>query len=489
MSSITINNNTLVFGHQSPLYRVVSESGLKENLMRMIVDKSTVVYRKRAFDTYLLANSIFPNKVAEVNDNVKYAIGKLLDPFISGNIQQIEDIILKTPRQKYAQGEVYLTNEIAKATGVKSTLVMIVDSERESSTSGHGIITYLTRNTTNGYCSQIDAGWSNKFFNFKDAANLSILVVIPKQYLASLFIHTIPNDTKKIGDVTLDKLALRGYLIDNFAIDLIKSFFSAIYSDGIRSRVTSDILLLNTLLQKEGSLATSIADETGGNLDTACDTFAKYSVDLHQFKASSNQEHFVYELLKMSQFSNVTLNPYEFYKGFIDVPYCQIENVFQKIPSFNRFSSGSYTSNLIFSNNLSEMDIFFEDKDRDIVIYGIKLLRFLPFLLFNTYVIGGGAYGAETKNVLSSISSYITSLLSFRSSNAQSAPIVKFITENLNYIMNDFAKQIASPLSVTSNSKKAITMAIGKHGVVLGADDEDSDKPKLSLLGVTTGAL
>ena len=481
MSSITINNNTLVFGYQSPLYRVVSESGLKENLTRMIVDKSTVVYRKRAFDTYLLANSIFPNKVAEVNDNVKYAIGKLLDPFVSGNVRQIEDIILKTPRQKYSQGEVYLTSEIAKATGVKNTLVMIADSERESSTSGHGIITYLTRNVVNGTCSQIDAGWSNKFFNFKDAANLSILVIIPKQYLASLFIHTIPEETKKIGDVSLDKLALKGSLIDNFAIDLIKSFFSAIYSDGIRSRVTSDILLLNTLLQKEGSLVTTIADETGGNLDTACDAFAKYAIDLHQFKASSNQEHFVYELLKMSQYSNVILNPYEFYKGFIDVPYCQIENVFQKIPSFNRFNSGAYYASHNFSNNLSEMDIFFEDKDRDIVIYGIKLLRFLPFMLFNTYVIGGGAYGAETRAVLSSISPYITSLLSYRASNAASAPIVKFITDNLNYLINDFAKQIASPLSVTSNSKKAITLAIGKHGIMANPDDEDSVKPKLSL--------
>ncbi len=473
MSSITINNNTLVFGHQSPLYRVVSESGLKENLTRMIVDKSTVVYRKRAFDTYLLANSIFPNKVAEVNDNVKYAIGKLLDPFVSSNIRQIEDIILKTPRQKYSQGEVYLTNEIAKATGVKNTLVMIVDSERESSTSGHGIITYLTRNVVNGTCEQIDAGWSNKFFNFKDAANLSILVIIPKQYLASLFVHTIPDDTKKLGDTTLDNLSLKGLLVNNFAIDLIKSFFSAIYSDGIRTRVTSDILMLNTLLQKEGSLVTAMVDETGGNVDTASDTFAKYAVNLHQFKASTNQEHFVYELLKMSQWSNITLNPYEFYKGFIDVPYCQIENVFQKIPCFNRFTMGQY-ANHNFSNNLSEMDMFFEDKDRDIVIYGIKLLRFLPYLLFNTYIIGGGAYGSETKTVLSSIGPYITSLLSYRSSNAQSAPIVKFITDNLNYLINDFAKQISSPLSVTSNSKKAITTAIGKFGITSTKDEEES---------------
>ncbi len=486
MSSITINNNTVVFGHQSPLYRVVSESGRKENLIRMIVDKSTTVYRKRAFDTYVLASSIFPNKVAEVNDNVKYAIGKLLDPFISSNIRQVEDIVNKIPRQKYNQGEIYLTNEIAKATGIKSTLVMIVDSERESLTYGHGIISYLTRNITNGTCEQLEAGWSNKFFTFKDSANLSLLVVIPKQYLANMFIKTIATNSKSIGDSSLDKLSLRGILIDNFAIDLIKSIFSAIYSDGIRTRVTSDILLLNTLLQKEGSLVTAMVDETGGNVDKASDTFAKYSIDLHQFKAASNQEHFVYELLKMSQYSSLTLNPYEFYKGFIDIPYCQIEDVFQRIPSFNRFTNNK-CSDYNFSNNLSEMDIFFEDKDRDIVIYGIKLLRFLPFLLFNTYIIGEGAYGTETKVVLNSIKSFITSLLSFRSASVQYAPIVKFIADNLNYLINDFAKQISSPLSVTSNSKNTLTFAITKYGVIMDNDDDETKKP--SLLNTATNLL
>lgn len=468
MSSITINNNSLVFGHHSPLYRVVSDANLKEKLIHMLVDKSTVVYRKRSLDTYLLANKIFPNKVAEVSGNIKHAVGKLLDPFISRNLQQVEEIILKTPRQKYTQGEVFLTAEISKATNVKNTLVMVVDSERESITGGHGIITYITRNMVNGTCEPIEAGWSNKFFTFKDPANLSILILIPKQYLASLMIHTVPNANDSIG-TAMDDVALKGDIVDNFSIDLIKSFFSAIYSDGIRSRVNSDILMVNTLLQKEGELASSII-AASGNIDKASDTFHKYSLDLHQFKDSANREHFVYELLKMCQYSNVILNPYEFYKGFIDVPYCQIENVFERIPSIQRFTKDLYTSHN-FSNNLSEMDIFFEEKDRDIVIYGIKLLRFLPFLLFNTYVLGGGANHIETKVIIGNVKSYITSLLGYRASNAQSAPIVGFIVSNLDYILNTLYVDLSSPLSVTSHSKKALTMAIGRFGF----EEEDDE--------------
>ena len=63
MSVIVNANNQLVFGNQSPLYRVVTEQGLKDTFMHMIVDKSTTVYRKRSFDTYVLANNIFPDKI------------------------------------------------------------------------------------------------------------------------------------------------------------------------------------------------------------------------------------------------------------------------------------------------------------------------------------------------------------------------------------------------------------------------------------------
>lgn len=468
MSVIVNANNQLIFGNQSPLYRVVTEQGLKDTFTHMIVDKSTTVYRKRAFDTYVLANNIFPDKSAEINNNVKYAIGKLLDPFINKDIKIANDFIFKAHRQKYVQGEIFLTNEIAKATGVKNTLVMIVDSEKESITSCHGIITYLTKNSVNGTCSQLDVAWSNKFFTFKDAANTSILILIPKQYISSLLTFELSN-YKTIGDNHLDNINIKGEAIDIFAIDLIKSFFSAIYADGIRNRVTSDILLVNSLLQKEGSIATAISEDSGDNTKGS-DVFSKYAVDLHQFKASSNSEHFVYELLKLIEFkTKVIINPYEFYKAFLDTPYVQIANVFERIPNFKRLDS-KYCTNYSFSNNLFEMDNFNVDKDRDIISYGLKVVRFLPFLLFNTYVLGGGSYHTETKTIIENIKTFNVSLLSYRASNPITAPIVKFISENIIYLTGTFYEQISSPINITERSKRSLSIAINRYGIV---DDEN----------------
>lgn len=464
MSVIVNANNQLIFGNQSPLYRVVTEQGLKDTFTHMIIDKSTTVYRKRAFDTYVLANNVFPDKSAEINNNVRYAIGKLLDPFINKDIKIANDFIFKIPRQKYSQGEISLTNEISKATGIKNALVMVVDSEKENITSCHGIITYLTKNTTNGTCSQLDTSWSNGFFTFKDSANTSVLIFIPKQYIASLLTFTL-SKYKSIGDSHLDNINIKGELVDAFSIDLIKSFFSAIYADGIRNRVTSDILLVNSLLLKEGSIATAISEDSGDNVKGS-DVFSKYAIDLHQFKASSNSEHFVYELLKLLEFkTKVIINPYEFYKAFLDTPYVQILNVFEKIPNFKRLDS-KYCSNYNFSNNLFDMDNFNADKDRDIITHGLKLIRFLPFLLFNTYVLGGGAYHTETKTIINNIKTFNVSLLSFRASNPLTSPMIKFISDNLNYLTNTFFEQISSPINITSRSKQSLSIAINRYGIV-----------------------
>ena len=470
MSVIVNANNQLVFGNQSPLYRVVTEQGLKDTFMHMIVDKSTTVYRKRSFDTYVLANNIFPDKSAEINSNVKYAIGKLLDPFINKDIKIANDFIFKTPRQKYAQGEIALTNEIVKATGVKNALVMVVDSEKENISSCHGITTYLTKNLTNGKCSQLDVAWSNRFFSFKDSANTSILIFIPKQYLSSLLTFTL-SKYKSIGDSHLDNINIKGELVDIFSIDLIKSFFSAIYADGIRNRVTSDIVLVNDLLKKEGSMATAISEDSGDNTKGS-DVFSKYSVDLHQFKASSNSEHFVYELLKLIVFKEKgIINPYEFYKAFLDTPYVQISNVFERIPNFKRLDS-KYGTDYSFSNNLFEMDNFNVEKDRDIISHGLKLIRFLPFLLFNTYVLGSGTHHIETKTIIDNVKTFNISLLSYRASNPLTAPLVKFISENLLYLTGEFFEQISSPVNVTNRSKRSLSIAINRYGIVA---EEETD--------------
>ena len=85
MSSLVQNNNALVFGSQNPFRNYVTEPGLKNSFMHLLLDKSSKIYRSRSWNVFCLANKIFPNKVAEINENIRYGIGKLIDPFIGYN--------------------------------------------------------------------------------------------------------------------------------------------------------------------------------------------------------------------------------------------------------------------------------------------------------------------------------------------------------------------------------------------------------------------
>lgn len=484
MSSLVSNNNALVFGSQNPFKTYLTEPGLKNTFLHLLLDKSSKIYKSKSWHVFCLANKIFPNKVAEINENVKYGIGKVLDPFVGTNIQITEKHVYDFPRQKYIQGEVDLTQALIKATGIKNTLVMIVENEKEYGANCHGIITYLTRNMVNGACESIEAAWSNKFFTFNDAANLSMVVIIPKQYIAGLVQNVLAVSSKELNSTFADKIVIKSNMVDEFAIDLIKSIFTSIYSDGIRSRVVSDILLANALLQKEGMNITATTD--AGNYyeaTKASDVFQKYSEALHQFKKSTNDEHLVYNMLQFINHGDATvkINPLEFYNTFIDTPYVHMENIFSKCGAFQRLTGQSITySEFNFSNNLNEMDEFFVDKDRDMVVYGLKLIRYLPFVLFNTYLIGGGAAHCETKQLLVNIKRILPSILGFRASNYWAAPVVSFIAENINYLTEKLAADLASPITVTSNTRLALISAINKFGFVPDDPDDPSNSKTVS---------
>ena len=483
MSTLVQNNNALVFGSQNPFRNYLTEPGLKNTFLHLILDKSSKIYRNKSWHVFCLANKIFPNKVAEINENVKYGIGKLLDPFVGTNIQITENHIYQATRQKYVQGEIDLTQALIKATDIKNTLVMVIDNDKEYGENTHGIITYLTRNMVNGTCESIEASWNNKFFTFNDAANLSMVVVIPKQYIAKLVQNVLSVSSKELNSISIDKIIVKSNMVDEFAIDLIKSIFTAIYSDGIRSRVVSDILLANNLLQTEGmNITATMGDKNYYEAMKAGDVFQKYADSLKQFKRNSNDEHLVYNMLQFINSSSATakINPLEFYNSFIDTPYVHMENIFSRCGAFQRLSNQSITyADFNFSNNLNEMDDFYADKDRDLIVYGLKILRYLPFVLFNTYIIGSGSAHAETKQLIDTVKRIMPSILGFKASNYWSGPVVSFIANNINYLTDKLFAELSSPLTVTSNTRIALTAAINKFGFVkddIGADDNDNDK-------------
>jgi hypothetical protein len=154
--------------------------------------------------------------------------------------------------------------------------------------------------------------------------------------------------------------------------------------------------------------------------------------------------------------SHAIINPYEFYNSFIDIPYSQLQVVFRRIPKVHQLSNSNniqaQISEADFSNNLSSMNTFFEDENRDALIYGLKLVRFLPFFIFNTYVIGGGNYHSQFLTVLNNIKMIIPIISSFKNSNIIYGPIGNFIIDELEYFVNVLVPQMNSPLKVNSKS-------------------------------------
>lgn len=460
MSTLVETNNSLVFGPQSPIYRIVNDSGVKENFTRYIIDRSSMIYRKRAWNIYKLANNILPGSTLEVNENVKYGIGKLIDSFVTTDFKTIDKLVMNTPRQKYNQGEIALTNELIKATGIKSAIAFVCDTEKESSTNCHAMSVYLTRKVYSGSCDEIIPSWSNKFFSFNDPAQLTMIVAIPKQYLASLIQMVLSASTRELNSSSLDKLTVRGKLIDAFTNDLIKAIFQAIYSDGVRARVTSDILLVNALLQKEGFDSGTKDDFEGMK------NYEKHTKFLKQFKRESNLEQIVLEMLeRVNEFSATTINPIDFYNTFIDTPNAQFIDLLEKIPQIKKL--GIYNPlnsyNFIYSNNLKEMNLFSQERERDCLLYGIKLIRFLPVLYFVIFVLGGGNYQNECRIVVNNVKCIIGHIMSFRAGNAWSTPLVEAIANDLNYLTNDLYNQFASPLNVNTKTVGTLAGAINRY--------------------------
>jgi hypothetical protein len=113
-----------------------------------------------------------------------------------------------------------------------------------------------------------------------------------------------------------------------------------------------------------------------------------------------------------------------------------------------------------FSNDLSSMNTFFEDDNRDALIYGLKLVRFLPFFIFNTYVLGGGNYHPQFMIVLNNIKSIISTITNFKNSHILYGAVGDFIINELNYFVNTLAPQMNSPLTVNNKSVHLITSLI-----------------------------
>jgi hypothetical protein len=456
MSTVVKTNDLLIFGSHSPFHQVITESGLKETFFRMLIDKNAKIVRKRGFETFLLARKVFPSNTLAINDNIRHGLTEFLLPFVRFGIKNSIDSIYNLKQANYIQGEIALTNELAKVTKVKRVLAMVVDSEKTTLATQKGITTYITRGFSQSIGKTLEIDWGNNFFAFNEPDSLSLLVLIPRQYIANLMLNVADmNIVQATSSLDRDFETLE-ILRNEMAIDLIKSFFAAFYTDGHRHRINTDIATLNTIFQENGSnMLTSAQDKD----DLYTELLKRYRNTLQGFK-ESDCENVVYECMKLYRhLSHVTINPYMFYNTFIDIPYSHVDMVFKKLPNLVRLSRSSVQTQIAgpdFSNNLSTMDSFFVDNVRDIPIYALKLIRFIPFFLFNTYVVGGGNYHGQALTLLSNVEQFIPCVTNFKSTHLLYGPFTSFLVDELTYLTSTLAKQLNSPLKVNEKSRHMV---------------------------------
>ena len=267
---------------------------------------------------------------------------------------------------------------------------------------------------------ELETEWYNKFFAFDNPDSIGITVIIPKSYIASVALNAYAGFKSKgtLGS-SIENNAYKAYLVDQLTKDLVKGFFAAIFADGYRTRVNGDIYNLAELFTSEGAAITS--REYSKNIhDTIAESnvFKNHPALIKKFKSSSS-ENLVLFMLEQIKYSNFALiNPIELYKGFIDVPYGQMESVFAKSNAFKRFDRGDNTFDTYnYSNNLADMDKFMIEDGRDIIVYATKLVRFLPVLIYNTYVIGNGSDHSKTVQVLNNVEKFMRILDAYKTAS------------------------------------------------------------------------
>ncbi len=461
MSTVVLQNDAMVFGSQSPFNRYITEPGAKEKFLRFIGSRNSRVLVKRGFRTYLMMNKIFPNNTIDINENIKFAMGQLIRPFLNFAVMNDPTSVLNVSKARYTQGEIALTNELQKATKVRNIAVMILDSEKERLSVHQGITTFITKKISSCGTSEIEPKWENKFFTFENPNDYGIVIAIPKEYLANVMVCRYADFTEKgtLGS-SIESVEYSAKVVDTLIRDLVKSFFTAIYTDGYRSRIIGDIYNLEILFKNEGQAIT--ANSNSQNDKTSENIFSKYPNLIRKFKSSESENLILFMLEYVKFKSSASLNPLDFYKGFVDIPYNQIETVFEKSNAFKRFNVVG--ENATFSNNLSDMDKFFTDKDRDILVYATKLVRYLPFAIFNTYVIGNGSDHSKMKQLMENVDRIISYLSTFKSSSLLVSNISQFLYEELLFIKNSLYVDFSSPLNVTIDSKFVITSTISLYG-------------------------
>jgi hypothetical protein len=463
------------FGKLSPMNSVKSDSFVIDAISE-VISKSTCTSNERAFSIFMKMTETIPeiNKETNsivVNEYIKSAIRTLTAPFFAYSIEKSIESVNQLSEDKYIVNELQCSNSIARVIGVKNITTMIVDTVNEVNSNSHGPIVYIDRafkNTAN-IPDGVETNWVDGFFKFKNADSLIITILIPKQYIKNVMLNAQMNGSKELSEGSLGNLVFKDICNDSFISDFIKAFFVAIVNDSERNKMLSDFAYIYNILLNEGLLICSKfcpKDAEWNNPDyvTYFDEFkAKYAEDFSKrFNMERNsiiKNTFTYFVDCYQENSNRTINPYDFYDIFVNVPYNQILTIMNKFPSISDTKSSEYdlfNNNVKFENSLCSLDIFINtNNDRALISLGLKIVRYIPFMLYAFYILAQGNNHGEAIKFFSNITGYLNDIKSLKLKNKLYTNICSYIEDSINEYMEMFEK-ISSPQYVGSSSRRFI---------------------------------
>ena len=480
------NYNTMFFGIQSPYHKIRTDANITESLSFILRNLSSKVFRERSFKAYMLANDIFRDGNTGINQPIKDAIGTLFDPLIENNGAATKDqgAFNALKKTAFTACETRITNEIKKATGIKNSSVMIIETGVDSFYNQKGISVFLTRNyyTPLEKC-ELEVKWESKFFKFNNPESLSLMIAVPKSYLFYLVFSVQSSITKDIRDNKLPYSKMKELMINAFTADLMRAFFVSIYNDGYLMRINRDIAAIEKILNTKGESFIKthdieMSEYTERNEKQRASELESYIKMIPGFAENlkSNSENLIVQLMALISYqTSITINPIEFYKGFVDIPYSQMEKMFNTISVFKRLDTFARTFDVDVSNSMNRLGDFINgaDDSRQAPFLALRLVRFLPFAFFNAYILNDGNLNLQTKSFMLSINGFLSSLRSSKANGINFVHIdyinsLQSQLEKMADQANGLSKTFANPLKVNTYSthkmKEAI-LAVSKSNI------------------------
>lgn len=472
MSSIVSQSYANTFGNQSPLKKIITESGVITSVSKNLLNVNSQIARKRMFDMFIKANVIFPNDTLEINEFIRSGIRDLISPFFKYNVERSVDSIDEIKREEYEMAELKCSTNFSRVMGVRNVTILIINGEKELSAEKHGISTYIDRSiettkNTNG----LEVKWSNGFFKFEDPASLNITIFIPREYIKHVMLNVQAISSKELAADVIPNLIFKDSCFEVFISDIIKSFFTAIYTDGYRIKALGDFMSIFGICENEGVLITSKASNTADDSNIITDLKTRYATIINsRFKGCRDVSivRQVNELSKTRYANGINISPKDFYDLFVSIPYTEVFMLMNKIPALNRIVSDNYNTlkgDITFDNGISSIDTFMADEERDILPYTLKLMRYLPFVLYDGYIVGAGGEHGRIMQFITTANSIISSLSNFKTTNRIYNNMCEFIIANLNYMTTTMYTKLSSPQIVSTGMRRILTNLVSDETI------------------------